>query len=523
MEGQKFDAYVSYFNSFKSFFIHNKNQQHEIQQIFSILQQINSEYLPLACIKPGELLAAKDENSGLWFRAKVLNTEGTAFNVNFIDYGYSELSSSFKKLPRNLASYCAMAYHCTLDNFNNEEYIITTDNNLYNTVLEFITCINVVVTFLNNEQPYLVKMKWDDRNIKVSLNNLISYGITINTHESLKKIDQPGVKICVNLIYTVSIDEFYVETEDSKEIQEKIDYELSNRTVWEPVTDYRIGKMVIAKSETNNRWYRVRILDTFRDGKCTCYFVDYGIKEYCSEFYEAVGYLESAPPCIKRCSLHMPNIKNKKKEFFYYLSRSFVNEMEYSKDKKIIVVIIKPGEPSKVELYIDDLNIAKIIEPKPVIVSKVDHVNAIIVQTNIPFRNLVFSELSKIKTLAKSNTLIIGNIYGACFNDQWYRMKLRFNYKKCMYATMVDMGNKIIKVNKLYDLPPIIQKDKSLVLYCTLGLDNKYFNKTKLTQLCDNGNTEFTMIVLEQNDINGHLIRLFLNNVDVTKLIQKND
>lgn len=522
MEGQNFDAYVSYFYSFKSFYIHNKNQQSDIQHIFSVLQNINSEYLSLACIQPGDLLAAKDENSGFWLRAKVLNIEGTAFNVNYIDYGHSELSSSFKQLPKDLASYRAMAYHCALDNCNNEENLINTDNNLYNVVLDFITCIEVVVTFLNNQQPYLVKMKWDKRNIKVSLDNIISYGITIETHKSLKKIDRPGVKIRVNLIYTVSIDEFYVETEDSKEIKKKIDYELENGTVWEPVTEYRIGKMVIAKSETDNQWYRVRILDTFKDGKCTCYFVDYGIKGYCSEFYKVVGYLESTPPCIKRCSLHMPNIKHKRKELFYYLSRSFVNEMEYSKDKKMIVIIVKTGEPSKVELHVDGLNVAEIIEPKSVIVSKVDHVNAITVQTNIPWINFVFNELSKIKTLPKSNKLINGEIYCACLNDYWYRVKLRFQCTTCMYTSMVDMGNKLITVKELYDLPPTIKKNKSLVMYCSLGLDDKYFSRTKLTQLCNNGITQFTMIVLEQNFISGHLIRLFSNNEDVTKLIRYN-
>ncbi|VVC39699.1 Tudor domain [Cinara cedri] len=522
MEGQKFDAYISYFNSLKSFYIHNKNDQRTIEKILNNLQRIESEHLTLDCIKRGDLLAALDSQSGLWYRAKVLNTEGTAFKVEYIDYGHSELSSSFKKLPEKLSSYPVMAYHCTLDNVYNAEYIITTDNEVYNTVFEFMTCIDVVVTFLNNKQPHLVKMKWDKRNINICLNNIVSYGITIKTHESLKRIDRPGDKMRVNLIYTASIDEFYVLTEDSKEIEKKIEYELENIPTWEPVTEYTIGKMVIAKSETDNRWYRVRILDTFKDGKCTCYFVDYGIKEYCSEFYKAVGYLESAPPFIKRCSLYMPNIKKRSKELFYYLSKSFVNEMELSKDKKMMITIIKTGEPCKVELYVDGLNAAKLIEPKSVIVSKVAHINALTVQLNTPWRVFFLSELSKIKTLCRAKKLRYGRIYGALMNNQWYRVKLYMHYKDYEVVAMIDMGNSLIRVKELYKLPPFLKNDKSLVMFCALGLDEKNVDRNKLLKLCNNGYTQFTMIVLENNNINGHVIRLFLNNEDVLKLVFRN-
>lgn len=522
MEGQNFDAYVSYFYSLKNFYIQNKNDQQTIQQLFLSLQCINSENLTLVSIKPGQILAAKDESSDLWYRAKVLNAEGTAFKVEFIDYGHIELSSSFKKLPEELANYSVMAYHCMLDNVDDEEYIITSNSDIYNVVLEFITSIEVDLTFLNDKQPYLMNMKWDKRDIKICLDNIISYGITIKTHELLKKVVHPGAQMQINLIYTHSINEFYVETEDSKEIKKKIEFEIVNRIIWKPVIEYTIGKMVIARSETDNQWYRVRIIDTFKDDKCNCYFVDYGIKDYCSEFYEASGYLESAPPCIKRCLLHMPNMKKRRKELFYYLSKSFVNEMQYSTDKKFIITIIKTGEPYKVELFVDGLNVAKIIEPKPVIINKVAHINVITVQLNTPMRIFFLNELSKTKTLNIVPEPSLGKIYGALVNDQFYRVELQAKLKEYMCVTMIDMCNNIIRVCELYELPPIMQNNESMVMLCRLGLNEIHFSKTKLKQLCNNGNTEFTMIVLEHDDANGHLIRLFLNNKDVAKLIRYN-
>jgi len=67
-------------------------------------------------------------------------------------------------------------------------------------------------------------------------------------------------------------------TEDSKEIQNKIERVLENETVvWEPLTEYKIAKMAIEKCITDSRWYRIRLLMIDEEGECTCYFVDYGV------------------------------------------------------------------------------------------------------------------------------------------------------------------------------------------------------------------------------------------------------
>jgi len=90
------DAYISYFYSFKNSYIQNKNDQQAIQDITSSFQVIeNEDSMPIS-MKPGDLVAAKYENDGLWYRAKILNIEENAFTVQFIDYGNSQLSSNLK-------------------------------------------------------------------------------------------------------------------------------------------------------------------------------------------------------------------------------------------------------------------------------------------------------------------------------------------------------------------------------------------------------------------------------------------
>jgi len=186
------------------------------------------------------------------------------------------------KIPEKVTCYSAMSNHYMLDDLVHEEYVISTLNDIYDIIVDFIGSIEVIVTILSDEETYMVvDMKWDDRCIKTLVNIIISYRITPKTYETLKEIDQSGAKMAVNLIYAQSINEFYVETEDSKEIQNKIERELENETVvWDPLTGYKIGKMAIEKSRTDSRWYRVKLFMINEEGECTCYFIDYGVVIY---------------------------------------------------------------------------------------------------------------------------------------------------------------------------------------------------------------------------------------------------
>lgn len=519
MELKSWDAYVSYFHSFKNFYVQKKNDVKSIEEVSNGLQILEDECLALDCIKPGDIVAAKYESDGLWYRAKILNSEDGGFKAQFIDYGNSELLTTFKKLPKKLTSYHALAYHCILDNIEDEDRKINENNEAYNTVFEFITSIEVMLTVLNNKEPYVVKMKLDNRDIKTFLNNIFSYGITYQTYETLKKFDEFNKKMEVTLIYTESINEFYVETEDCEQIKKKIEYELENGTFWEPVTEHKIGKLVIAKSETDNRWYRVRILEIHELGN-TCYFVDYGIKEICTEFYEAFGYLETAPPFIKRCALHIPNVTNKR-PFFTYLSQSFIDEMAQYKNKKMFIRIVNPGEPWVVKLFVDGLNVSKVIEPRPAIVFKVYHMNAITIQVNSPGRLAVIDELSNTKMLTSVKKPQVDKLYGAYVNNQWIRVKLmKILSRKKMDVIMVDYGGCAVHVQKLFVLPKHIANVKYFFTHCSLDLDERYFNSNKLRQLCSN-NTEFQMIILRNNFIDGHCVHLILDGKDVKQLIKK--
>lgn len=520
MEGKHWNAYISYFKSLKDFYVYNKSDKPIIQEISATLQLLDSELLTLVSLKPGDLVAAKHKNDGLWYRATILDIKKNACSVHFIDNGNEEMTSHIKKLPEKLCNFHPMAYHCMLDDVDNEEHIITTDSDIFDVVLEFMTSIEVILKFLNNADPHAVKMKWDNRNIKIFLDNIISYGITFETYKTLKINDQSHSKMEVNLIHTESINEFYVETVDADEKKQQIEHELIYGTIWEPLTEFKFGKMAIAKSTADNRWYRVRILKIHGESNCTCYLIDYGLKVECVEFYEAIGYLKSTPPVIKRCSLYMPNIK--KKMLFDILSQCFIDEMFVCKDQKKIMSIVKTGEPNVVELFVDDFNVATVIGPKPVIVLQVFHVNALTVQIDSAKRRAIVNELMNTKTLQPVKIPQIGNLYGVLCQGGWYRAYFKQMNGNIFEVNLVDNGNSHLSAEKLYILPEHMTSVKYLSVHCSLGLNDQHYSSYKLRNLCSNNN-KFTMFVLKHNPnaTDGHLIHLLLNNKDVKNMIKK--
>ncbi|CAI6344848.1 unnamed protein product [Macrosiphum euphorbiae] len=111
-------------------------------------------------------------------------------------------------------------------------------------------------------------------------------------------------------------------------------------------------------------------------------------------------------------------------------------------------------------------------------------------------------------------------MYGALVNDRWYRAEIKNKFKSSMDIMLVDMGSTVINVENVYELPKHLENIKYLTLRCSLGLDQKYFSLYKLKEIC-NSKTEFMMILFENNNVDGHLIRLFLNDEDVTTIIKK--
>lgn len=521
MSSNCLSAYISYFPSLKNFYVNYKNDQKTIEEISASLQCLKEDdILNLDCIKIGDLVAAKYESDDLWYRAEVLVEEKNAFKVKFIDYGNSELLSTFKRLPDNIAQHHAMAYQCILNDIDKEDNIVTNNNEIYNLIFEFLTSVELTLTISNTDKYNIIKVEWDGMNFKTILNNIITYGITPKTYEMLKQFDQLGVKMQVNLNYVASITEFYVETEGSKEMQVKIDYELENRSIWEPMIEFKIGKMAIAKSISDSRWYRVRILEKCDEYQYVCYLIDYGIQEKCMEFYEVDDFLKSTVPLIKRCSLNLPK-EMKTKDLLASISTSFVDEMLMSKDKNIIMTVIKAGEPCIVELIVDGLNVIDIIKPKSVFAFQVFHLNALTVQIDTLGRQYIIDKFKNIKTLGQVNKPIIGKMYVANRDDQWCRAVLEKQINKhLMEVVMIDMGSVKIQVNKLYVLPKFMENIKYINLHCSLELDDEYFSTKKLQQICNNGKTKFLMIILQNYTNNGPYIQLFLDGKDIKHMIK---
>ncbi|XP_050419577.1 maternal protein tudor-like [Adelges cooleyi] len=518
--GVRWHVRIAYFNSLKDFYVHKLNDLKVLQNIKAEVQSIKSELLKFECVHIGDLVAAQYNDDGVWYRAKVISIQETDCRVQFVDYGNTETTSNIKRLPDELVKVLPLAHPCVLDNIDSEEQVLLNNYGMAEVIADFMSYNDMILEFLNNSKPHIIKMTWDGRNIKEILNNMIAFGITRQIYEKLKTFDQLGSKQPVTIINIQSIGEFYVQTEVDKNLKSQVDDELNGNTTWHPVVDVKVGKEAVAKSVEDNSWYRIRVLEVHDDVLCTCYFVDYGTQGMCSDFYEAQGIVESTPPTIKRCMLNMTD--DHKRFFGESLMKSFVDEMKMCQEQSITMSIVKAGEPCVVDIEVDGVHLADILKPLAVVVTQITHVNALTVQLVTAGRRGILNQLNKVKSLNLVKSPKVGKLYAAYINASWVRVKLeKIGQKKMMVATLVDFAGEMAEVDQLFSLPEHIANAKTMMLHCSLGLDELLYSTIKLRSLCNNGTTEFTMIITAHNVQSGHTVDLYKDNVNVSGMIRR--
>ncbi|XP_050539469.1 maternal protein tudor-like [Daktulosphaira vitifoliae] len=520
MIGEKLKAKISYFNSLKDFYVYNSNDLKVIQDISSSFELVKNDLVPLNCIKVGDLVAAQYDDDSLWYRAKVRDIQESYTTVQFIDYGNSDKSSNIRQLPEKLINIKPVIYHCILDDVDSEEKVLFENNSVFEVIHEFMISNEIELEFISNSSPYLVKIVWNNRNLKEILNNVIEFGITPLMNEEPKKTNEDFIKEPVTLVHIKTFNEFYAQTNLLKELKLKIDQEFYSEQLWNPLIDIKYGEVAVGKSVDDNNWYRIRILNTHDDGLYFCYFIDYGIKGTCTDIYEANSFLKSTPPTIIRCKLNISN--NIKMLCNNSLLNSFIDEMSLSCNQSVTMSVLKGNEPCLVDIFIDGLSLIDIIKPYPVVVTQVSHINALTLQVMTPGRCKVLCELASAKSLSIVSKPKIGKMYAANINGFWVRVRLvKICPKKLMDVILVDMCGEVSAVHALFGLPKCIQDLKTMMMHGSLGLDEISYSSSKLRKLCDGGKTEFDMIITAHNDIVGHNIVLFKNNINVSRLIKK--
>lgn len=102
---------ISHYNNPNDFFVQYLKDKDEIANIANELIQADNFETELNI---EEILAAKLKSDQKWYRAKVIDTNSNGSTVLFVDYGNSDFTDEFRKLPKHLAEKEPLAKHCCL-------------------------------------------------------------------------------------------------------------------------------------------------------------------------------------------------------------------------------------------------------------------------------------------------------------------------------------------------------------------------------------------------------------------------
>ncbi|XP_060871113.1 uncharacterized protein LOC132945400 [Metopolophium dirhodum] len=523
--GDVWNVYVSNINSLKYFHVQNMDNYEYIQSICSKLDKYDSTSKKLP--KVGHLIAARDLN-GTWYRAKVQSITESGLNVCFIDFGISKvLVTVYKDLPKELASIKPMAYHCYFKSVSKEDENRFLDLDLFDSIYKYYSSYKITATFLSNNDPYLVTLSHNGKDVLDILYNLLWDGIVPSISDDpinhaklimLNKIFSKSKTGVVSVEPIFSNNHFYVETEFSYQIGKTITTEIKNQTKWIPVLHPEEGQIVIAKNTNDLKLYRARVVKKYEDSEeHKCFLIDCATFENCFEMFEPTDYLRTTLPVKIHCSLDISiNFSGDIQES---MNLAFINEIAESKGKSKIIKIKKIGNPCIIDLEISDLNIIQVIKPCEVRVINDKHFNSFKVRLNSPGVKKITDVLRSTKTFFPISNPNIFQLYVTKIDQQYKRVKYMGEIKGGFKVMLVDEVPIKIVVDQLYAIPKSIVNVKTTDFYCSLGLNKTDYSNKLFIDICNNGNVKFKMVVITNDHINAHIVKLFLNSKDIKSMI----
>lgn len=521
-------------DSLKYFYVQNLMKFEQIQAICSNYAYYENDLsISISVPSVGKLIAARDENN-IWYRAEVKEINESGLSVSLVDFGCVQImAADFKNLPRELMDMEPMTCLCSLKNLSSKDEQMLMDSNLFILIIEHFTVNEMSATFFNNVEPYPIELSSKGVDVLNIISELVWEGIIPGLFNDLIAMAKYRMLEDVRSLHRnevsriepiISTEHFYVETKYSEGVGKNIRNEIENEKSWTPVIHPEEGEIVVVKNEKNKKLYRARIVlnyDNFEG--CKCFLIDCGTFEDCTTFFQANRYLRTAPPVKMHCSLNASaRYSDCITESMVY---SFIEEVTECKsnNERLTMDVIKTGNPSIVDFSIGCLKISEVIQPREVKLISMLHLNSFKVQLVSTIRK-VSDALQAIdhQTLIKVKDPKFFGIYITKCNQKYKRIRYLGKFYSKFGAKLVDEDCKRITVEELYKIPEAIESIKILDIHCSLGLNLKVYSKKKFDELCIlNNHKTFLMVVVKNDYMDGHIVKLFIDSKDVTTLIQE--
>ncbi|CAH2039405.1 unnamed protein product, partial [Iphiclides podalirius] len=300
-------CFASHVNTPSEFWIQLETATADLQAMEAAM--VDAENFPeLSDREEGVICAAKYPEDGAWYRAQVIvdGSEGT--EVLFMDYGNASMASELRSLPDELKIKPALSRKCALQKPRDVKSWSRKSEIKFNELAaEGATIFNV--QFIAAGDISIVELYLDGKSVTEELVGLCDEVPSTERPTPVGQDLHSSGKIC----YVNSVDEFYVQLDESASVLEKVTQELCGSSQFDQVSDLKVGSVCAAFWADDEQWYRAKILE-FCDIGYHVQFIDYGNKAKCEEFKQLPENLSVIEPLAKCCRLAGLNDANNSSE-----------------------------------------------------------------------------------------------------------------------------------------------------------------------------------------------------------------
>ncbi|XP_013172201.1 PREDICTED: maternal protein tudor-like isoform X2 [Papilio xuthus] len=339
-------CFASHVNSPSEFWIQLETATAELQAMEAAM--VDAENFPeLKEREEGVICAAKYPEDGAWYRAQVIvdGSEGT--EVLFMDYGNASIANELRSLPDELKVKPALSRKCALQKPRDiKSWSRKSEIKFNELAAEGATIFNI--QFIAAGDISIVELYLEGKSVTEELVGLCEEQPMSERPTPLGQDLHTSGKIC----YVHSLDEFYVQTDESDAVLDKIRVRLCQGEEFEQVSDLKVGSVCAALWAEDEQWYRAKILE-FCDVGYHVQFIDYGNKAKCDTFRqlpEDLSVIEPIAKCCRLASVSNEDAKLKLEEIAADGATTF--QIEFLDSLK---------EPTLVKLFLDGKDVCSII------------------------------------------------------------------------------------------------------------------------------------------------------------------
>lgn len=343
-------AFITHMDHPNRFYMQLNSDSDAIENLQQALQIVAPQLPALNVLRAGQMCIANCSLDGLWYRAKIIDTDGEITSIQFIDYGNTDsiTDNALLKLPEdNLIAKEPLAMACSLplEPRGSTEWAESSFSKL-----RMVTGNDVPLEF------EIISQDKDVNYVKlffVGGRDLVREMIQEEVAEPLE-IVKSGERCFV--CHFNSLNDFFIQVDSDSEVLRKIEQHLqdaSNNS--ESLVRPSVGMICTAPFDDGG-YYRARILRALADG-FEVEFLDYGNTCQSNDLRVLSAEIAQLPYLRKRCSLKLPDDVQSWSD----VAENRFQEISQDGATEFVVNLVKPGKTATVELQLGTDNLSVLL------------------------------------------------------------------------------------------------------------------------------------------------------------------